>query len=77
MGYSTQTIQVLAGKPLKVDFVLNELLELVKLVVLGSRAAPRSQTGTAVAVDVIDTRSAEGIYRKSEFKPDFALPGAS
>ena len=58
VGYSTQkkTIQVLAGKPLKVDFVLNELLELDEVVVLGSRAAPRSRLETAVAVDVIDTK---------------------
>ena len=38
------------------SYYVNELLELDEVVVLGSRAAPRSRLETAVAVDVIDTK---------------------
>src|ERR1700710_2983244 len=57
-GYETITkdVTLTAGQTLTVDFVLNQKGNLNEVVVLGSRARPRSQLSTPVPVDVVDIK---------------------
>lgn len=57
-GYesSSKDITLTEGQILTVDFVLNPLGNLNEVVVIGSRAKPRSQLSTPVPVDVVDIK---------------------
>ena len=62
-GYQTQyrNIQLNAGESVTADFDLELSNNLDEVVVLGSRATPRSQTETTVPIDVLDIKKLAGV----------------
>lgn len=58
VGYQSvsRTLSVQAGESLRLDFTLQQASQLNEVVVLGSRALPRTQIESPVPVDVIDVR---------------------